>query len=158
MVRRGIFHWHNIALVALILAVAGDLLFGLDALLNLISTVAAVASMLVVAAAFALALVILLWITVRDLIEEIRADTRSANAWRWKFVALAGGLGILADGAVGAWNAYQKHILFSTAVENIPFSGLPVYLLLASYPIKWLEQYFESRGRKRSGARHDDPE
>lgn len=155
MVKRGIFHWHNIVLAALILAVAGDLLFGLDAVLNLISTVAAVASMLVVAAAFAVALVILLWISVRDLIEEIRADTRSASAWRWKFVALAGGLGILADGAVGAWNAYQKHILFSTAVENIPFSGIPIYLLLASYPLKWLEQYFESRGKNRSGTSRD---
>lgn len=158
MIGRGILHWHNIVLAALILAIASDMLFGLDALLNLISTVAAVASMLVVAAAFSAALVIVLWITIRDLIEETRTSAGSASAWRWKFVALAGGLGILADGAIGAWNAYQKHILFSTAVENIPFSGIPVYLLLASYPFKWLEQYFESRRIKRPGDRHDDPE
>ena len=158
MVIRGSLNWHSIALAALILAIAGDILFGLDALLNLISTVATVASMLIVAAAFTLAAAILLWISVGDLIEEIRADTRSAAAWRWKFLALIGGLGILADGAVGAWNAYQKHILFSTAVEDIPFSGIPVYLLLASYPFKWIEQYFENRRKKPSGARHDEPD
>jgi hypothetical protein len=154
MTLRDIFHWHNLALVALLAAIAGDIVFGFDAVLNLISTAAIVVSMLVIAAVFSLAAIILFWFTVRDLVEDIRSDKRSAIAWRWKILALAGGLGILADGVVGAWNAYQKHMLFSTAVQHIPFSGIPVFLLLASYPFKWIEQYFERRNQK--PAQRDD--
>ena len=57
----------------------------------------------------------------------------------------------LADGVMGAWNAYQAHILFSDAVEKIPFAGLPVLLALASYPAKWIEQSYMRRQKQRVG-------
>ena len=141
----GFFHWHNIVLAILLMAFAADIVYGLDPLLNAISTIFLVGSILSVAAILLLAFAILFWISVRDLIEDIRADKQTSIAWRWKFLALAGIFGIFIDGAVGAWNAYQKHIQFSESVEAIPFSGLPVFLLLASYPFKWAEQYFERR-------------
>ena len=146
---RGIFHWHNILLAFLLAAIAADIVFGLDALLNLISTLAIVGSVLLLALLFAIAITAILWITIRNLVDDIKNDTRSAVAWRWRILALAGGVGLLIDGTVGAWNAYQKHILFSTAVENIPFSGIPVFLLLASYPFKWVEQHLEFKRRKK---------
>jgi len=153
----GFFHWHNIVLAILLLALAADIVFGLDPLLNAISTIFLVGSMLLVAAVLFLAFAVLFWISVRDLIEDIRTDKQTNIAWRWKFLALAGLFGIFVDGAVGAWNAYQKHIQFSESVEAIPFSGLPVFLLLASYPFKWAEQYFE-RLRGKSSRRKDRTE
>ncbi len=148
MLMRGMFHWHNILLAVLLAAIAADIAFGLDAVLNLISTAAMVVFILFAALLFAAAAIIVLWISTRNLLEDIRSDSRSAVAWRWKILALVGGAGLLIDGAVGAWNAFQQHILFSVAVEEIPFSGVPVFLLLASYPVKWIEQYLEARNRK----------
>jgi hypothetical protein len=48
-------------------------------------------------------------------------------------------LGMLLDGVVGAWSAYQEHTLFSTAVTQIPFAGVPVFIALGSYPLKWMK-------------------
>jgi hypothetical protein len=148
MKSQGYFYWHNILLVVLIAAIATDIVFGLDPLLNAISTALLVGSMLVGAGVFALAAGTLCWITVRDLINDMRTDRKDRIAWRWKLLALAGVLGILADGFIGVWNAYQKHVQFSASVEVIPFSGVPVFLLGASFPFKWVEQYLERRKEK----------
>ena len=147
MAMRGIFHWHSILLIVLLVAIAADIVYGLDAVLSLISTLAMVGSMLLVAIIFAAAAIAVFWISTRNLIQDIRDDSRSSVAWRWRILALAGGVGLLIDGAVGAWNAHERHILFSAAVQTIPFSGIPVFLLLASYPFRWIEQYFESRNK-----------
>ena len=148
MAMRGIFHWHSILLILLLAAIAADIVYGLDAVLGLISTLATVGSMLLIAIILAAAAIAILWISIRNLIADIADDSRSAVAWRWRILALAGGVGLLIDGTVGAWNAYQEHMLFSTAVQAIPFSGIPIFLLLASYPFRWIEQYFESRKNK----------
>jgi hypothetical protein len=145
MAFRDYLHWHNVLLAVLLAAIAADIAFGLDPLLNAVSTILLVVSALAVAGVFALAAAVLCWITVRDLIGDIRTDRQMRTAWRWKLVALAGISGILVDGAIGAWNVYQKHILFSASVEAIPFAGAPVFLLLASYPFRWIEQYLEGR-------------
>ena len=89
------------------------------------------------------------WDSVRDVIDDIAFDRRHGIAWRWRLLGYAGLLGILADGVMGAWNAYQQHILFSAAVEQIPFAGLPVLLALASYPAKWIEQTLMQKQKRR---------
>ncbi len=142
MFLRPYFNWHNILLMIIVAAVVADVAFGLDPVLNAISIMFVVGSVLAIFVACALVVAIFFWITVGDLLEDIGSDRRAKMAWRWKFFALAGILGILVDGAIGAWNAYQEHILFSASVAQIPFSGVPVYLLMASYPTKWAEQYF----------------
>lgn len=132
--------WHTLFLVLLLTAIAADVMFGLDVVLNALSIVVAATLGVAVLSVVGLGIGALAWITIRDAVEGTRSDRRDRLAWRWRLVAYVGIVGILVDGAVGAWNVYQQHVLFSTAVEDIPFAGVPVWLLLASYPIKWLEQ------------------
>lgn len=133
-------YWHNILLAALLTGIAADFIFGIDTVLNMLSVAIAVVVAMALLSLLVLAGIALAWITVRDALEGLRSDRRDRLAWRWRLVAYAGMLGIVVDGAVGAWNVYAQHVLFSVAVREIPFSGVPVWLLLASYPLKWLEQ------------------
>jgi hypothetical protein len=145
MFRSGWFHWHNIMLVLLIAAIATDLVFGLDAVLNAVSIFVVASLALAVLAPLTFSLAAIVWLSIRDEIEEIKLERANHLAWRWRILAYAGALGILADGLVGAWNVYQRHILFSTAVEAIPFSGVPVFLALASFPVRWIESWILRR-------------
>ncbi|MDE2464138.1 MAG: hypothetical protein KGO02_10540 [Alphaproteobacteria bacterium] len=133
-------YWHSIFLALLLLGIAADIIFGLDSVLNVISTVLVISVAVIILSTSALALGALAWITMRDAIEGLRSDRRERRAWLWRVAAYIGIFGIIVDGVVGTWNVFQQHVLFSTAVEEIPLAGVPVWLLLASYPIKWLEQ------------------
>ena len=143
--------WYNTAMALLLAAIAADFVFGLDAVLNGLSTMVVVALTLAVLGLIGAGAFALCWIVVRDVIDDIAFDRRHGIAWRWRLLGYAGLLGILADGVMGAWNAYQAHILFSDAVEKIPFAGLPVLLALASYPAKWIEQSYMRRQKQRVG-------
>ncbi len=145
MFRSGWLHWHNIMLVLLIAAIAMDLVFGLDAVLNAVSIILVAGLALAVIVPLVFSLVAIAWLSLRDEIEEIKLERANHLAWRWRILAYAGALGILADGLVGARNVYQGHILFSTAVEAIPFSGVPVFLALASFPVRWIENWILRR-------------
>lgn len=133
-------YWHNMLLVSLLTGIAADLAFGLDVVLNALSIAIAVLVGMAMLGLLILAAGALAWLTIRDALEGLRSDRYDHLAWRWRLVAYAGVLGILVDGAIGAWNVYTQHVLFSIGIREIPFSGVPVWLLLASYPLKWLEQ------------------
>lgn len=152
MRRMNVSFWYNAAMALLLAAIAADFLLGLDTVLNGISTMVAVGLTLAILGLVGGGAVALCWIVVRDVIDDLAFDRCHFIAWRWRLFGYAGWLGILADGVVGAWNAYQQHILFSAAVEQIPFAGVPVLLALASYPAKWIEQSLMRRMRQRSGA------
>lgn len=137
--------WHNILLIVLLAGIAAAFAFGLDVTLNAVSMIVTVSIAVAVLGLIVLGVCALAWITIGDAIEETRFDRRSNIAWRWRFIAYAGVIGILVDGVVGAWHAYQYHIVFSAAVESIPFAGVPVLVTLASYPIKWIEQFLMRR-------------
>ncbi len=145
MFRSGWLHWHNIMLVLLVAAVATDLVFGLDAVLNAVSVIVVAGVALAVLVPLVFSLAAIAWLSIRDELEEIRLERANHLAWRWRILAYAGALGILADGLVGAWNVYQQRILFSAAVETIPFSGVPVFLALASFPVRWIESWILRR-------------
>lgn len=133
-------YWHNIILAVLLAGIAADLIFGLDTVLNVLSVAIAVIVGVALLSLLVLAGGALVWITIRDALEGLYSDRCDHIAWRWRLAAYAGMLGVVVDGAIGAWNVYAQHVLFSIAVREIPFSGVPVWLLLASYPLKWLEQ------------------
>ena len=152
MRRMNVTFWYNTAMALLLAAIAADFVFGLDAVLNGLSTMVVVALTLAVLGLIGAGAFALCWIVVRDVIDDIAFDRRHGIAWRWRLFGYAGLLGIFIDGIVGAWNAYQQHILFSTAVEQIPLAGVPVLLALASYPVKWIEQYYMRKHRLRDGA------
>lgn len=143
--------WYNWAIVLLIAATLADVVFGLDAVLNAVSTIFAVGLGLLVVGGVGAAVTALGWIVIRDAVDEIKTDRKNGIPWRWRCVGWVGIAGILADGVVGAWNAYQEHILFSTAVEQIPFAGVPVLLVLASLPFRWIEEFLMRRRRRRTG-------
>lgn len=136
---------YNATMGLLLAAIVAVLVFGLDPVLNGISTVLAAFLVLTVASLIGLSVAALFWIVIRDAVDEIRTDRRNRVAWRWRCLGYIGIIGIMVDGVVGAWNAYQQHILFSTAVEQVPFAGVPVLLALASYPFKWIEDFAMSR-------------
>lgn len=148
MFRSGWLHWHNILLALLLAAIAMDAIFGLDAVLNAISIIVVAGVVLAVVVPLILSLFAIAWLSVRDEIEEIKLERANNLAWRWRILAYAGVIGILADGLVGAWNVYQHQILFSSAVEAIPFSGVPVFLALASFPVRWIESWILHRRQK----------
>jgi hypothetical protein len=135
------------AMGALIAAIAADFVFGVDAVLNAISTMFVIGATLAIIALVIAGVGALGWIIVRDAIGELRFDRHNGITWRWRILGYFGILGILADGLVGIWNAYQQHILFSAAVEQIPFAGLPVLLALASYPVRWIEETWMKKRR-----------
>jgi len=143
------FEW---IIAALILGALAALVFGIDAVLNVISTVFALGFGLVVALILAVVIATLGWIGIRDAIDEIKMDRKQGLPWLWRCVGWIGIAGILADGIVGAWNAYQEHVLFSIAVKEIPFAGVPVLLVLGSYPVKWAEALL-AKGRRRRADR-----
>lgn len=145
--------WYNVTIVLLFAATFAALLFGLDAVLNAISTVFVTAAGLLVAIGIVLIVGALFWIVIRDAVDEIYVDRRNGMPWRWRCLGYLGIVGILADGVVGTWNAYQQHILFSAAVERIPFAGVPVLLALASYPFKWVEEFLMRKHRRTGKAR-----
>jgi MFS family permease len=128
-------------MVLLLAAIVAAIVFGLDAVLNGISTFVTVALTIAVLGLVGSLVLALGWIVIRDAADEMRFSRGNGLAWRWQLLGYAGILGILADGIVGTWNVYQEHIQFSTAVEKIPFAGVPVLLALASYPFKWVEQF-----------------
>ena len=136
---------YNATMGLLLAAVLAVLFFGLDPVLNGISTVFAAFLVLTVASLVGLSVAALFWIVIRDAVDEIRTDRHNRVPWRWRCLGYIGIIGILVDGVVGAWNAYQQHILFSTAVEQIPFAGVPVLLALASYPFRWIENFAMGR-------------
>lgn len=131
--------WFAAIVVGLVLAVLASFVFGIDAVLNMISTIFAVGVVAILVAVMAAFLAAIGWVVVRDAIDEIKSDRQEGRPWLWRCVGLAGIAGIILDGIVGAWNVYQKHILFSTAVEEIPFAGVPVLMALGAYPFKWIE-------------------
>lgn len=133
-------HWHNVFLILLALGLVADLLVGLDEVLNAVSVGIVVGLSLVLVGLFAIGVGGLVWITVRDALEATSSDRREGRAWRWRIPAYLGILGILIDGVAGTWHAFEQHILFSTAIEKMPLAGLPIWLLLLSYPVKWIEQ------------------
>ena len=148
MFRSGWLHWHNILLVFLLAAIAMDAIFGLDAVLNAISVLVVAGVVLAIILPLILSLFAIAWLSIRDEIEEIKLERANNLAWRWRILAYAGVIGILADGLVGAWNVYQHRVLFSAAVEAIPFSGVPVFLALASFPVRWIESWILHRREK----------
>lgn len=139
---------------ALVAAIVADFVVGIDAVLNAMSTMFVICATLAIIALIIAGVGALGWIIVRDVIGELRFDRHNGVAWRWRLLGYVGILGILADGLVGVWNAYQQHILFSAAVEQIPFAGLPVLLAMAGYPVRWIEEiWMKMRRRKKiSGA------
>lgn len=133
--------WYNWVFATVVVATAADFVFGLDVVLHVMS-VAFVVSFGAALAAIALAAAaLLIGIVARDAADEIRSDRASGRPWRWRIAGWTGVTGILVDGAAGAWSAYQQHILFSTAVEQIPFAGIPVLIALGSYPLRWIEEF-----------------
>jgi len=133
---------YNFVMVLLLAAIVADLVLGLDVVLNGISTIVVVILTVVILGLIGSGVVALCWIVSRDMIEVTRFERQNDKPWRWRLLGYAGMLGILADGSVGAWNAYNEHILLSAALERIPFAGVPLLLALASYPFKWIEQSF----------------
>lgn len=131
---------YNVAMVSLLAAIAADIGLGHEFVLNGIATIAVTFLMITVFGLGALLLLLFVWITVRDAIDEIQTERQSGLAWRWQIVGYLGFVGILAEGAVGMWYASQNQVLFSDAIENIPYAGVPVLVALASYPAKWLER------------------
>jgi hypothetical protein len=126
-------------MTVLLAAILATLVFGLDAVLNGISIALAVVVVLVFVIPVLAGLGFLFWVLARDAVVDIKSDRQHGRAWRWRCVAYIGFLGIAIDGLVGAWNAYQQHVLYSMAVEQIPFVGVPVFVALASFPLKWIE-------------------
>lgn len=139
---RSVFPWFIGATVFLFLA---TVVFGLDFVLNAISTSFVIGVGVVLAVGVLASLTALAGLVVRDAIEEIRSDREEGRPWLWRCIGWAGILGILVDGAIGAWNVYQQHIVFGKAVEAIPLAGVPVLLALASYPFKWVEALLMKR-------------
>ena len=140
-----------IALVAAL--VLASLVFGLDTVLNTISTAFVLGLGTTIAfGALALAAIVIIF-TVRDALDETRTDRKEGKPWLWRFAGWIGIAGILVDGGIGAWNVYQQHVLFSTAIKEIPFAGVPVLLVLAAYPLKLVEQLLI----KRFTQRHPQP-
>ena len=145
-VRRVMLHfWYAIPLALLLVIVVVGAALSLDVVLSGISTAVVVSLLVMAAGVVGFIAAALGWITIRDAMGELRSD--GGVAWRWRLFGFVGVLGILADGFVGVWNAYQKHIMFSVAVERIPFAGLPVLILLATFPFRWIEQYLISKRR-----------
>jgi len=139
---KSVFNWAMIVLVA---AIVADVVLGLDTVLNAISITFAVGTALLAAVILGAVAVVVAWIVIRDAIDEIHDDRAAGRPWRWRWVGWIGIAGILVDGVIGTWNAYQEHILFSTAVERIPFAGVPVVVALASYPFKGIERFLMAR-------------
>lgn len=133
-------HWHNIFLVILLAGFVADFLVGLETVLNAISIVVVVSIGVALVSIIVVGLGALAWITVRDAVEVTSSDRQDGRAWRWRIPAYLGLVGILIDGLAGTWHVFQQHILFSTAIEKMPLAGVPVWLLLLSYPLKWIEQ------------------
>jgi hypothetical protein len=133
-------YWHNIFLVLLLAGLVADFIVGLDAVLNAISLLIVVVIGLTIFSVVMAGLGTVAWITIRDAIEAMSSDRQDGRPWMWRIPAYVGIAGIIIDGAAGAWHVYAQHILFSTAVERLPLSGIPVWLLLASYPLRWIEQ------------------
>jgi len=127
-----------IVLVA-VLALAGFLV-GVDVILNIISVSVFFVAGILTAFGIAALIAIVGWLVVRDAISEIRTVRERGRPWRWLCVGWIGIAGILVDGVIGAWNVYQQHILFSAAVKDIPFAGVPVLVTLASFPVRLVEQ------------------
>lgn len=140
--------WYDWMIAALLLAAAADVIFGLDAVLNAVSLGLAATFALAIILVAALTVLAFGWIVIRDELQEIQGDRQNGRPWRSRCVGWLGISGMLVDGTVGAWNAYQQHILFSTAVEQIPFVGLPVFLALGSYPARWVEYFILRRHRQ----------
>jgi hypothetical protein len=132
--------WYNAAMALLVAAIVADLIEGLHAVLNAVSVIVAIVAALAVLTMVGAGVVLCCWIVVRDAVLDLRFDRRNGNPWRWRLVGYAGIIGLLVDGAIGAWMAFHEHILFSAAVAHIRFAGVPVALALASYPLRWLEQ------------------
>ena len=145
---RSLLSW-TIAIVALL--VLADFVFGLDFVLNTISTIFVIALSIVVALGAAAVAALIFWLLIRDAVDEIRSDRAEGRAWRWRCIGWIGIAGMLVDGAIGAWNVYQHHVLFSTAVEEIPFAGVPVLLTLASIPLRFAEEILMKMGKKSKG-------
>ncbi len=133
-------YWHNVFLGLLLGGLVADFVVGLDAVLNAISLGVVVSIGLALFSVMMAGLGVLVWITVRDAIEAVSSDRHDGRPWLWRIPAYMGVAGIIIDGIAGAWHMYAQHILFSTAVERLPLSGIPVWLLLASYPVRWIEQ------------------
>ncbi len=131
--------WFAAVVAGSLLAVLASFVFGIDTVLNTVSTVLAVALAVLLAAVTAAFLAAVGWVVVRDAVDEIVSDRREGRPWLWRCIALAGIAGMILDGLVGAWNVYQRHILFSIAVEEIPFAGIPLLMTIGSYPFKWIE-------------------
>jgi hypothetical protein len=131
--------WYDWVIAALLLAAAADVFFGLDAVLNAVSLVVVIGFAAAIVIVVMIAVLAFGWIVVRDEIHDIRDDRQLGRPWRARCVGWIGIAGMLVDGSVAAWNAYQQHMLFSTAVEQIPLVGVPVFLALGSYPASWLE-------------------
>lgn len=141
--------WFNVAMALLAVAVAADLVFGIAAVLEAVSILAAIVALVVAAGAVIVALVVLGWIVVSDAAGEIDRDRRNGRPWRWRYAGWIGIGGMVADGAIGSFNAWQEQIAFSAAVEEIPFAGMPVILALSSYPLRWIEGAIMARRRPR---------
>ena len=133
---KSVFPWFIGATFLLFLAAV---VFGLDFVLNAISTSFVIGVGFVLAVGVLAGVGALVWLVIRDAVEEIRFDREEGRPWLWRCIGWAGILGIFVDGAIGAWNVYQQHIVFGEAVEANPLAGVPVLLALAAYPLKWLE-------------------
>jgi len=149
--------WYNWSMVLLIAAILADVVFGLDAVLDTVSMVFAVGLGMAVAALLITASILLGWIVVRDAMDEIAAERRAGLPWRWRYLGWIGITGILIDGLAGAWNAYQEHVLFRTAVEDLPFVGVPVMIALASYPLRGVEALLMKWRRDKTAAPGSKP-
>lgn len=134
-----LLNWHNALLVALAALIGIDLLIGLDPLLNVISSVFVFVLISLTLLIVGGGLAFLGWLTVKEQMEDTLYERTANRAWLYKLCVLVGFVGIMLDGAVGLWNAFNYGIRFSTAVEKVPFSGIPIYILIASLPIRWIE-------------------
>jgi len=131
--------WHNRIIAILIVAAIADVAYGLGAVLKALSIISAIGLIALVVVSGTGAIFAVSTILMRDAIEEIATDRRHGRPWRWRCVGWIGIIGMLVDGLAGAWSAYQEDILFSAAVAQIPLAGVPVFLALGSYPLKWIE-------------------
>jgi len=135
-----------IVLVA-VLVLAG-FVFGFDVALNTVSAGIVFGLGIVIALGLVALIAAMGWIVVRDAVTEIQTAREKGRPWRWQCVGWIGIAGILVDGMIGAWNVYQQHILFSTAVEKIPFAGAPILVALASILVRLVEQIAMRNGQR----------
>ena len=136
----------NLVVSALIAIGVADVVLGLDTeILTIASTIITVLAGVVFVAIALIAVGGLGVIFVRDAVDEIREDRANNRPWLWRCVLWIGVSGLLVDGTIGAWNAFREHVLFSTGVSEIPFAGVPLMIVAASIPLRWIEQFLLRR-------------